>query len=143
MKALSIMQPWAFAICRLGKRIENRTWRASPSLIGTWIAIHASKREDVHVDRLFPGYTFGKGAGAACAIVAVATLKAIVTSRDEAARLGQAEWWADRPGNVGHFLADVVELRQPIAIAGALSYWQVPDEVARQIVWGHWKDGAR
>jgi hypothetical protein len=26
MKALSILQPWAFAIIHLGKDIENRTW---------------------------------------------------------------------------------------------------------------------
>lgn len=29
MKALSILQPWAYAILHLGKDIENRTWRTS------------------------------------------------------------------------------------------------------------------
>lgn len=29
MKALSILQPWAWAILHLGKDIENRTWRTN------------------------------------------------------------------------------------------------------------------
>ena len=43
MKALSIQQPWAHAILRSGKDIENRTWTTSyrgPLLI------HAGKRYD-------------------------------------------------------------------------------------------------
>ncbi len=43
MKALSIWQPWAFAIVSLGKDIENRCWRTryrGPLLI------HASKTVD-------------------------------------------------------------------------------------------------
>jgi ASCH domain len=42
MKALSIRQPWAWAILRAGKRIENREWRAPPSYRGP-LLIHASK----------------------------------------------------------------------------------------------------
>ncbi len=49
MKALSIRQPWAWAICHAGKRVENREWlSSSPSLhvarrlVGQTIAIHAS-----------------------------------------------------------------------------------------------------
>jgi len=41
VKALSIRQPWAFAICHLGKRIENRDWRYPPSYRGP-LLIHAS-----------------------------------------------------------------------------------------------------
>ncbi len=42
MKALSIRQPWAWAILHAGKRIENRDWRAAPSYRGP-LLIHASK----------------------------------------------------------------------------------------------------
>jgi len=38
MKAISIKQPWAYAILHLGKDIENRTWRTNyrgPVLIHT------------------------------------------------------------------------------------------------------------
>lgn len=40
MKALTIRQPWAWAICESGKRIENRTW--APSYRGP-LLIHAGK----------------------------------------------------------------------------------------------------
>jgi hypothetical protein len=41
MKALSIRQPWAFAILHLGKRVENRSWYTP--FRGTF-AIHAAKK---------------------------------------------------------------------------------------------------
>ena len=34
MKALSIRQPWAWAICNAGKRVENRAWLSSPGMVG-------------------------------------------------------------------------------------------------------------
>lgn len=42
MKALSIRQPWAWAILQAGKRIENREWRAAPTYRGP-LLIHAAK----------------------------------------------------------------------------------------------------
>ena len=41
MKALSIQQPWAWAIIRLGKDIENRTWNTHHR--GTFV-VHAGQR---------------------------------------------------------------------------------------------------
>lgn len=57
VKALTIRQPYAWAICHAGKRIENRAWLKAPSLlavarrlVGQRIAIHAAagggKRDD-------------------------------------------------------------------------------------------------
>jgi hypothetical protein len=43
MKALSIRQPWLFAILFLNKRIENRVWHPPRQLIGQRILLHASK----------------------------------------------------------------------------------------------------
>lgn len=43
MKALTIWPEWAWAICQLGKDIENRTWSPPASVIGHRIAIHAGK----------------------------------------------------------------------------------------------------
>jgi hypothetical protein len=40
MKALSIQQPWAWAIIHAGKRVENRTW--STRFRGPFF-IHAGK----------------------------------------------------------------------------------------------------
>ena len=50
MKAITVRQPWAFAICYFGKRVENRDWDIRGSntaqarrLVGADIIIHAAK----------------------------------------------------------------------------------------------------
>ena len=44
MKALTIKQPWAWAITHGTKRVENRTWKPPFHIIGQRIAIHTSVR---------------------------------------------------------------------------------------------------
>jgi hypothetical protein len=44
MKALTLYPEWAFAVCYLGKPIENRTYAPPKSLMGERIAIHAGLR---------------------------------------------------------------------------------------------------
>jgi len=46
MRALSLKQPWVYAIFRLDKMIENRTWKPPDRIIGQRIALHASKTID-------------------------------------------------------------------------------------------------
>ena len=46
MFALSVRQPWAALIAAGHKPVENRTWKATSSLIGQTIAIHASQGMD-------------------------------------------------------------------------------------------------
>lgn len=44
MKALTLWPEWAWAVCFLDKRVENRTWKPPASLIGQRIGIHAGAR---------------------------------------------------------------------------------------------------
>lgn len=44
MKAITLWPEWAYAIQKLGKDGENRSWRLWDSLIGQWVAIHAGMR---------------------------------------------------------------------------------------------------
>jgi hypothetical protein len=46
MLALTVNQPYAWAIAHAGKDVENRTWKPPPAVIGTRIAIHASRQID-------------------------------------------------------------------------------------------------
>ncbi len=68
MKALSLRQPWAWAIARAGKRLENRTWVSlrggikSVPVAGQHIAIHASKTQPMLEDEL--GCLAASGVGA-------------------------------------------------------------------------------
>lgn len=91
MKAISIKQPWAWALCN-GKPVENRNWRYPPKYRGP-ILIHASKTFDHdgwlwivnHANSLDLLYgailpepdTFKTGG-----IVAVGTLTDVVTEMD-------------------------------------------------------------
>ena len=43
MKALSVRQPWAWALIFGGKPVENRTWRPPSELLGQRFLIHAAK----------------------------------------------------------------------------------------------------
>lgn len=40
MRALTLLQPWAYAICAKGKDVENRTWKGTLR-VGEDFAIHA------------------------------------------------------------------------------------------------------
>lgn len=44
MKAITLWPEWAYAIQKLGKDGENRSWRLPQSMIGQWVAIHAGVR---------------------------------------------------------------------------------------------------
>lgn len=45
MKALSLIQPWAWLVTAGPKRIENRTWHLPASMQGARVLIHASKTD--------------------------------------------------------------------------------------------------
>jgi hypothetical protein len=57
MRALSVQQPWAWAILHAGKNIENRKWRLPKGMEGERIILHAGKKIDkeglARLDRLF------------------------------------------------------------------------------------------
>lgn len=182
MKALTIRQPWAWAICHAGKRIENRAWLTSPSLlavarrlVGQRFAIHAAagvgKRDDFddaaeHVIARCRGIDVAAlppvfqriGARWALdaetprgAVVAVATLDAVVRTLDNGCRIPEgnivascilcrgmlpsstpcpaADQWAI-PGTVGLVLADVAALPRPVPYKGGQGWWEIPDGAA-------------
>lgn len=45
MRALSLIQPWAWLVTAGPKRIENRDWHLPPHMVGQKILIHASKTD--------------------------------------------------------------------------------------------------
>ena len=46
LPAISIRQPWAYAILHLGKDVENRTWDLPSKYRGARVLIHAGKEFD-------------------------------------------------------------------------------------------------
>lgn len=136
MRALSIRQPWAWAILRAGKRVENRVWTWAPMWRETFL-IHASKGCTVdEFDDAIETIVDITGS-IACpplkdmprgAIVGRARL---VGAHINAAR-GTA--WAV-PDALHLLLADVDRLLTPIPFKGALGFFDVPDSLLVGAEW--------
>lgn len=133
LPALTLWPEWAWAICNLDKRVENRTWTPGNRLpIGSTLAIHAGKHiggkpgpgalEDgldgllsMAGDKLGPDW----GPVICCpksAIVAVATIDGF--DREQRTPWDVAGLWHWR-------LRDVKVLAAPIPCRGAQGIWMV------------------
>lgn len=129
MKALTVRQPWAWAIVRAGKDIENRNWHTN---YRGQIAIHAAKgmtRTEYTkvVDDLQHRYNYKKEIPSydnmvRGAIVGVADLVDCVSS-------SKSKWFE---GDYGFVLKNVRPIT-PIVCSGALGFWTVPDNVLRKL----------
>lgn len=130
MKAISIRQPWAWAILNAKKDIENRTWRTK--IRGT-VAVHASqtmrRREYEEALRKIktlsprvkvPSYE-SMPRGAIVGLVDIVGCEPKTKSK-----------WHAR-GHYGFLLANPRALRRPVPCKGSLSFWEVPANIARSI----------
>lgn len=137
MKAITVRQPWAWAIAHAGKDIENRS--GNTRYRGP-IAIHAGKqrsargavdprvlasarRLDVWLDRLPLG-----------AIIAVAELVDVHPDADCCRPWGESTYveGGGRLRRMVHHLVleDIRPLDKPVSCDGALGLWNVPADVA-------------
>lgn len=148
MRALTLKHPWAFAIAHLGKRIENRSWKPWPSIIGEFIAIHGgaepkgnalreSNKLGYFINKQFRAeitkYQGEKYRGRPAyhshadmitpGIVAIARVTGYVTE-------SESPWFE---GPVGWTLDEVHTLPEPIQITGAQGLWEVPTEIVARI----------
>lgn len=138
MKAISIRQPWAWAIAHAGKDIENRSWHMSHR--GP-LAIHAAKgmtRDeyyeffdffqyelgevfiDGNVQRSLPKpEQFVRGA-----IIAVCNAIDCVHAHSSSV------WYS---GPHGLRIKDVIALQEPVPCRGALGFFDLPKDVDKAI----------
>jgi hypothetical protein len=123
MKALSIRQPWAWAILYLGKRIENRTWYSG---FRGPIYIHAGKtvdRESVeNLEFAIQKIPEPRPKAYLGALVGTAVVKDCV--RVEQVPDDQQKW---ANGPWCFVLDDVRPLDQPIACVGKLGFFAVTE----------------
>jgi hypothetical protein len=126
MKALSIKQPWVWAILNAGKDIENRSWKTS--FRGS-IALHASAKpnREARLPRGIRCPDFGTlDTSSICGVALVVD----ITTKS------RSKWFYhpdDDHTNYGWVLADVTPLVAPIPCNGALNLWNVPPEIQRAI----------
>lgn len=133
LRALSVKQPWALAICH-GKDVENRTWETG---VRGLVAVHASKAFDnVSDDTLAwiaeeTGLTFEEAhqQDHRGAVVAVAE----IVGCHKSGTPGVCEPmlcspWA-MPDQWHWQLAHVRPLAEPVPCRGALGLWRLPVDV--------------
>lgn len=156
MKALSIRQPWAWAILHAGKRVENREWKEkSPNmrdavrLVGTVVALHTGKTmtraqyeeglDTFHaVSRSHPfppGLTLPPLKQLPRGVIfATARLLGIVSERCAPDRCcGACRDARESPwffGPYGLALGDV-KATELVPLNGALGFFDVPDDLVR------------
>lgn len=141
--ALTVLQPFASAIARFGKDVENRTWLPNARLpVGGWLAIHAGKRDfqpgqDADADafafrRWFStlvGNPVASGYLAALPHGAIVAVAQVAAFSDPAAK---ASPWAV-PGMEQWRFGRVFALPDPVPCKGAQGLWKVPDDVAARV----------
>ncbi len=119
MKAISIQQPWAWAIIHAGKDIENRSW--STSYRGD-IVVHATRMQEAW--KLPPGVRVPEPHE-----LVLRSVIGIVEIADVVSQSG-SRWFT---GPVGFVLRNPRPLRQPIPCPGNQRIWELPPRVARAI----------
>lgn len=125
--ALSLKQPWLFAVTDLGKDVENRTWRLPAHCTGVRVLLHASKADDpdgvdiiehiTNTDNCVPRDLPRQ------AIVASAIFVRDITRSD-------SKWFF---GPHGWVIRDVIKLPRPAPYPGKLNFWRVPSGMIKFI----------
>jgi len=132
MKAISIRQPWAWAILHAGKDIENRDW---PTRFRSTVAVHAAKG--------MTGEEWASAVHYICdrTLLTVHSLPDALRNPVRSAIVGLVDivdcvTRSDSPwfqGEYGFVLANPRPLKTPIPCRGALNFWDVPASIVEQI----------
>ncbi len=138
MKALTIRQPWAWAIGRL-KEFETLVCRAPEDAIGRWVAVHAADRQvdpwdwtRLHRGTMYfaPGLFFPKvdefSLGAVVSVGRLTECSEVTPALLKSQGPLEREWgeWA-----VGRFVWRLREVRilpEPVEVPGQEGLWKLP-----------------
>lgn len=150
-RAITLWEPWASAIARGNKRIENRTWKPPKTVRGKRIAIHAGKSLDEEVvsdlleDCLFDFASYKHFPGH---ILCTARVSGVIKTggifigpeRIDAAWFGREPELTDRyhfewlaPQQYGWVLTDVRRLAEPVEVRGHQGVWIIDDEIRERM----------
>lgn len=134
--ALTVWQPYAWAISAGLKLVENRSWPPWTVQPGQPLAIHAALRP-ASIEAVASVRELAVEAGRGLevpsswvhgALVAVAVLDRVVHARSDLPE-GQRAWWV---GPMGWVLRDVRPL-EPLPCRGGQGLWHVPGELVHQV----------
>ncbi len=135
MRALTLKQPWLYAIEHLGKRVENRSWAIPKNLRDHWIALHAGKANEhaewravSRIDRnVIPRQKVVFGA-----VTSVAKFGQFLVTAEHpyALNMRQQKWFI---GPYGWVIFELVLLKEPLPCRGMLGLWTVPGDIEEKI----------
>ena len=133
--AITLRNPWALAVARLGKTVENRTW-APPT---GRLLIHAGKGDDPagyrHLEQLGHRRATVVDQVVRSAIVAVTTVDTVCHVSEAPESGGRCECptdWAT-PGQVHWCLTGAVPLPEPVPCPGRQGIWYPPGHVLDEV----------
>ena len=142
MRAITVRQPWASAIARGEKDVENRSRNIVGSFRGP-VAIHAAKgtgtldeygiaaRRIASLTGFLPFATLPAGLGVVVAVGELVDAHRADECFEEDGR--GCSPWGDR--NCWHLcLEDVQSLREPVPAKGALGLWTLPADVEGKVL---------
>jgi hypothetical protein len=129
VKALTIRQPWAYAIMRLGKDVENRSW---PTDHRGPLLIHASARAEAGARELLSEYIhrgelpsdeFLRDLPTGCIFGVVRVKGCIQNSKSKWANPGMWHWVLEAPRPI----------EPAVKCIGRLGLWTPAPEIVRQL----------
>ena len=140
MRAITIKQPWAWAIIHGGKNIENRGW--APNNLSGRIAIHAGRTQDEGgypaIRSILSLDTEGlcrvaeaAVCGAIIGTVEVVSVHARWVGRHQCIGTHCAPWGIQSSAH--HWVLADPRPCEPIPCRGALGLWTVPDDIAARL----------
>jgi hypothetical protein len=129
MKAITLRQPWAWAIINAGKDIENRNWKTH---FRGRVAIHAAV--GMMRDEYEKAYRYMRNINRRIKIPAYEDLErgAVIGTVEivDCVQDSDSRWFM---GEYGFVLARPKRLHESIPCKGALSFWNVPEDIQTQI----------
>lgn len=124
MMCLTVRQPWATALVRGVKKVENRSWPPGRGLaVGDWLAIHAGSARPVPSNVHWPAEPDEHWLSA--------VIGAVRFCGHTPYRPGLGPWAGGEPW-CWRF-DDAVEFEVPIPVAGRLRLWPAPPLAVRRL----------
>lgn len=137
--ALTLIQPWATAIVRCGKDVENRPWAPPESMLGRYIAIHAGvKTDEAARSVLAEHFECMREPLPRAGVIGTARIAGFIRSdrsgelrsnlSDRALYLALASSWCDPDAKVHWVLDEPLAYDVVLPMPGRLGLWALPAE---------------
>jgi Protein of unknown function, DUF488 len=125
IRGITLHRPWSYAIAKLSKDIENRSWEC-PLPIGSYLAIHSGSKWDSAAQQTIEQITGSKitqSDDPSGNIIAIAKFGGNLTE-------SSSPWFVH--GNIGWKLEDIIPI-EPIPARGQQGLWELAPELLDRV----------